>query len=346
MKIAVDAMGGDNAPLNPVNGAVLAARELESEIVLVGDESQIKTLLASHGSPAGISIVHADEVIGMDEPVATAVRRKRKSSIHVGARLLRHGDVDGFISAGNTGAVMAVTKVIVGTLDGVDRPALAVVLPTQAGRAVVLDVGANVDPKSRQLVQFALIGDQFAKALLDIPAPRIGLLSIGEEAAKGNELVRGVHRVLREQAINFVGNVEARDLYRGAADVVVCDGFAGNILLKASEGVVEMMRHLMREEFKRTLAGRMGSLLARGAFRRIRGRVDYQEFGGALLLGVRGFTVIGHGRSSPRAICNAVRLVEGYGARDLSRRMEDAVAHLAEMRESRNGAPGEPGEKA
>lgn len=337
MKIAVDAMGGDDAPLSPVNGAVLAARELDSEIVLVGDEAQIKALLAENGSPTGISVVHADEVIEMDEPVATAIRRKRKSSIHVAARLLRDGEVDGFISAGNTGAVMAVTKVIVGTLDGVDRPALAVVLPTLVGCAIVLDVGATVDPKSRQLVQFALIGDQFAKALLGIPSPRIGLLSIGEEEGKGNELVRSAHRVLRDQEINFVGNVEASDLYRGGADVVVCDGFAGNILLKSSEAVVEMMRHMMREEFRRTLAGRIGGLLARGAFKRLRTRVDPEEFGGALLLGVRGLTVIGHGRSTPRAICNAVRLVEGYGARDLNRRVEEAVAHLVAAR-SRNGA--------
>lgn len=332
MKIAVDAMGGDSAPESPVDAAVLAARELNSEIVLVGDETAIKTRLAAQGSPARISVVHASEVIGMDEPVATAIRRKRKSSIHVAARLLRDGEVDGFISAGNTGAVMAITKVIAGTLAGVDRPALAVVLPTTAGPAIVLDVGANVDPKSRQLVQFALIGDQFAKALLEIPAPRIGLLSIGEEAGKGNDLVRTAHRVLREEAINFVGNVEARDLYRGAADVVVCDGFAGNILIKTSEAVVEMMRHMLKKEFKRTLAGRLGGLLARGAFRRLRGRVDYEEFGGALLLGVRGLTVIGHGRSTPRAICNAIRLVEGYGARDLNRRVEEALAHLAAQR--------------
>jgi len=338
MKIAVDAMGGDAAPLNPVNGAVLAAREFDSEIVLVGDETEINRLLAEQGSPTGISVVHADEVIGMDESVATSIRRKRQSSIHVAARLLRDGDVDGFVSAGNTGAVMAVTKVIAGTLQGVDRPALAIVLPTETGHAVVLDVGATVDPKSRQLVQFALIGDQFAKALLDISEPRVGLLSIGEEEGKGNELVRSAHRVLREQAINFVGNVEARDLYGGGADVVVCDGFAGNILIKTSEAVVEMMRHLMSQEFKRTLAGRLGGMLARGSFARIRARVNYEEFGGALLLGVRGLTVIGHGRSSPRAICNAVRLVESYGASDLNRLVEDALAHLVEAQPARRGA--------
>jgi len=328
MKIAVDAMGGDFAPRNPINGAVLATREHDVEVVLVGDEAVVRAELEQHGNPERIHVHHAEQVIGMEEAVAVGVRRKRHSSIHEGARLLRDREVRGFVSAGNTGAVMAVVKVIVGTLDGVDRPALAIVLPTQRGRAVVIDVGANVDPKSHQLVQFGLIGDQLARELLGIESPRVGLLSIGEEAGKGNELVRAAHHVLREQPINFVGNVEARDLYRGDADVVVCDGFTGNILLKTSEAAVETLRALMREEFSRTLAGRIGALFARGAFRRLRSRVDYQEFGGALLVGVRGLTVISHGRSSPRALANAIRMVAEYGAHDVNRRVEAALAPL------------------
>jgi glycerol-3-phosphate acyltransferase PlsX len=328
MKIAVDAMGGDHAPRNPVHGAVLAASEIESEVVLVGDETALRRELATHGSPARISVVHAEQVIGMDEKVAVGVRTKRQSSIHVCARLLRSGDVDGVVSAGNTGAVMAVTKVIAGTLAGVDRPALAVVLPTHTGRVIVLDVGANVDPKSEQIVQFGLIGDQLARQLLGVTAPRIGLLSIGEEVGKGNELVRSAHEGLSAQEIDFIGNIEARDLYRGRADVVVCDGFTGNILLKTSEAAVETLRTLLREEFMRTLAGKLGGWLARGAFKRLRARVDYEEFGGALLVGVRGLTVISHGRSSPRALCNAIRLVEGYRSHDLNRRLEEALASL------------------
>ncbi|NKB89839.1 MAG: phosphate acyltransferase PlsX [Acidobacteria bacterium] len=327
MKIAVDAMGGDHAPRNPVDGAVLAAAQIDAEIVLVGDEVAVGAELGRHGNPSGISVVHAEEVIGMDESVATGVRRKRKSSIHVGARLVRSGDVDGFVSAGNTGAVMAVTKVIAGTLQGVDRPALAVVLPTQTGRVIVLDVGANVDPKSQHLVQFGLIGDQLAQQLLGVSRPRIGLLSIGEEAVKGNELVRSAHRVLAEQSIDFIGNIEARDLYRGSADVVVSDGFTGNILLKTSEAAVETLRVLMREEFTRTVAGRLGGLFARGAFQRLRGRVDYEEFGGALLVGVRGLTVISHGRSTPRALSNAIKLVGDYGRHGLDHRVEEALAN-------------------
>ena len=193
MRIAVDAMGGDHAPENPVNGAVMAARDLEVKIALVGDEAVLAPLLARHDSPARVDIIHAEEAIGMDEPAAVAVRRKRRSSIHEAARLLRQGEVQGLVSAGNTGAIMAVGKVIVGTLSGVDRPALAVVLPTQTGRAMVLDVGANVEPKSRHLVQFAVMGAHFASQILEVKRPRVGLLSIGEEAGKGNELVRSAH---------------------------------------------------------------------------------------------------------------------------------------------------------
>ena len=272
MRIAVDAMGGDHAPEHPVSGAVMAARELGVEIALVGDEAALAPALARHGSPDGIDIVHTEEAIGMDESVAVAIRQKRRSSIHEAARLLRRGEVEGLVSAGNTGAVMAISKVIVGTLNGVDRPALAVVLPTQMGRAIVLDVGANVEPKSRHLVQFAVMGTHFASEILGVERPRVGLLSIGEEAGKGNDLVRKAHATLRESPLNFIGNVEANDLYRGGADVVVCDGFTGNILLKTSEAAVETLRFLMRTEFTRTWSGRLAGILGRGAFRRLRGR--------------------------------------------------------------------------
>ena len=328
MRIAVDAMGGDHAPENPVNGAVMAARDLEVKIALVGDEAVLAPLLARHDSPARVDIIHAEEAIGMDEPAAVAVRRKRRSSIHEAARLLRQGEVQGLVSAGNTGAIMAVGKVIVGTLSGVDRPALAVVLPTQTGRAMVLDVGANVEPKSRHLVQFAVMGAHFASQILEVKRPRVGLLSIGEEAGKGNELVRSAHTTLLGSALNFIGNVEARDLYRGGADVVVCDGFTGNILLKTSEAAVETLSVLMRSEFTRTWRGRLAGLLGRGAFRRLRGRVDYAGFGGAPLLGLRGLAVICHGRSSPRAICNGVRVAVEYGQHGVDQRIEAALAEM------------------
>ena len=328
MRIAVDAMGGDHAPEHPINGAVMAARDLAVEIALVGDDALVAPALARHGSPPGIEIVHAEQTIAMDESAAVAVRRKRHSSIHEAARLLRRGEVQGLVSAGNTGAVMAIAKVIVGTLDGVERPALAVVLPTQTGRAVVLDVGANVEPKSRQLVQFGVMGTHFASEILGIERPRVALLSIGEEAGKGNELVRTAHATLQSSGLNFIGNVEASDLYRGGADVVVCDGFTGNILLKTSEAAVETLRFLMREEFTRTWGGRLAGLLGRGAFQRLRGKVDYAEFGGAPLLGLRGLAVICHGRSNPRAIRNGIRVALEYGQHGVNQRIEEALTEM------------------
>jgi len=329
MKIAVDAMGGDHAPEHPVQGAVMAASELGAEVVLVGDEAVVGPALEHHGAPAAVTLVHAEQVIEMDEPAATAVRRKRQSSIHVGARLVREGKVQGFVSAGNTGAVMAVVKVIVGTLNGVDRPALAVVIPTQKGPAVVLDVGANVAPKSQQMVQFAVMGHHFAREVLNITEPDVGLLSIGEEEGKGNELIRTAHAALRDAPIHFIGNVEARDLFRGRSEVVVCDGFTGNILLKTSESAVEVLRFMMRDEFRRTWPGRLSALLGRGAFARLRRRVDYAEFGGAPLLGLRGLAVICHGRSSARAIRNGIRVASEYAEGDVNRRIEEALAAMS-----------------
>lgn len=335
-------MGGDHAPEHPVNGAVLAARELGVEVVLVGDQEVLGAALSRHGSPAAVTVEHAEQVIEMDEPAAVAVRRKRKSSIHVGARLVRRGEVQGFVSAGNTGAVMAVVKVLVGTLTGVDRPALAVVIPTQRGPAVVLDVGANIEPKSQHLVQFAVMGHHFSQQILDVDRPRVGLLSIGEEEVKGNELIRAAHAQLRAagDTLNFIGNIEARDLFRGACDVMVCDGFTGNILLKTSESAVETLRHMMREEFTRTLPGKLGALLARGSFRRLKRRVDYAEFGGAPLLGVRGLAVICHGRSNPRAIRNGIRVAAEYAEAGANDRIEEALATIT-ARAERPAAPAE-----
>ena len=340
MKIAVDAMGGDHAPKHPVAGALLAARQLGVRVVLVGEEAAIRAELAAHGGGDGhIEVVHAEQAIGMEEPAAVAVRRKRRSSIHVAARLLRDGQVQGFVSAGNTGAVMAVVKVLVGTLEGVDRPALAVVMPTQTGRAVVLDVGANVEPKAEHLRQFAVMGHHFAREILGVHSPRVGLLSIGEEAVKGNELIRRAYGLVRDSGLEFGGNVEARDLFQGRCEVVVCDGFTGNVLLKTGEAAAEMLRHLLREEFTRTWRDRAGAWLARSAFLRFRRRVDYAEFGGAPLLGVRGLTIICHGRSNPRAIRNGVRVAVEYAQHDVSRRIEEALGVVGAAEASAAPAP-------
>jgi glycerol-3-phosphate acyltransferase PlsX len=328
MKIAVDAMGGDHAPEHPVAGAILAARELGADVVLVGQEDRIRDILRRHPSPQNVSIVHADEVIEMDESPATALRRKRGSSIHVAAKLLRDGEVQGFVSAGNTGAVMITVKLYVGTITGVDRPALAVILPSRCGRTVLIDVGANIDPKTRQLVEFGVMGSLFAQTILGLENPRVGLLSIGEEAGKGTELIRRAHAALEVSPLNFLGNVEAREIYSGDADVVVSDGFTGNVVLKTSEAVVETMLHLLREELSSSRVNMLGARIARGAFRNYRGRVHYAEFGGALLLGARGLCVICHGRSSARAIMNGIRVTMEYGRHRVNERIEEMLAGL------------------
>jgi glycerol-3-phosphate acyltransferase PlsX len=330
MRIAVDAMGGDHAPEHPVAGAVMAVRDLGADVVLVGQEGPVKEALARHAGAPPIEVVHADEVVAMDEPPATALRRKKNSSIHVAARLLRDGDVQGFVSAGNTGAVMVTVKTYVGTITGVDRPALAVILPSRRGRTVLIDVGANVDPKSHQLLQFAVMGSFFAQTILGLESPRVGLLSIGEEVGKGTDLIRAAHCLLDASPLNYLGNVEAREIYSGDADVVVSDGFTGNVVLKTSEAVVETMLHLLREELTSSRRNMIGARIARGAFRNYRGRVHYAEFGGAPLLGARGLCVICHGRSSARAIMNGIRVAREYGEHRVNERIEEMLSGLQE----------------
>lgn len=328
MRIAVDAMGGDHAPEHPVAGAVLAACELGADVVLVGQEDRIQEVLRRHSRSAKVSIVHADEVVGMDETPTTALRRKRNSSIHVAAKLLRDGEVQGLVSAGNTGAIMVTVKFYVGTINGVDRPALAVILPSRRGRTVLIDVGANIDPKIHQLVEFGVMGSLFAQTILGLTNPRVGLLSIGDEAGKGTELIRSAHAAFEVSPLNFLGNVEARDIYSGEADVVVSDGFTGNVVLKTSEAVVETMLHLLHEEFSKSRLNMVGARIGRSAFRSYRARVHYAEFGGAPLLGARGLGVICHGRSSARAIMNGIRVTMEYARHGVNDRIEEMLAGL------------------
>ncbi len=339
MKIAVDAMGGDHAPENPVAGALLAARELGAEIVLVGQQDRIESILKDHQAAPNIEIVHADEVIGMDESPATALRRKRGSSIHKAAQLLRDGEVGGVVSAGNTGAVMITAKLYAGCITGVDRPALSVVLPTLLGHMVLLDVGANIDPKSQHLVQFGVMGHFLSTQILGVQNPKVGLLSIGEEAGKGTELIREGHAALSRAPVNFIGNVESNDIYSGTTDVVVCDGFTGNVVLKTSEAVVETMLYLLREELSSSRRGKLGARLARESFRNYRRRVDYAEWGGANLLGIKGSCVICHGRSSAKAIKNGIRVALEYGDQRVSERIEEALCGLANGETAKSPAP-------
>ncbi len=311
--IAVDAMGSDRAPKPEVEGAILAARHYDVHVILVGPEDLLRAELRQHHPSAHelpISIVHASEVIGMDEQgVAQAVRTKKDSSIRVGLRLVREGRATGFVSAGNTGAVMATAKMVLGALPGVDRPALAGPFPTSNGSvSVMLDVGANVDCKPHNLEQFAVMGEVYYRAIFNHRRPRVGLLSIGEEESHGNQLTKEAGPLLRQLPINFVGNVEGRDLYNGKVEVIVADGFIGNVALKVSEGLVLAVSALLKDSLKATLTRQMGYLLSKEAFKDFKKRMDYTEYGGAPLLGVKGVVIVGHGSSNANAIKNAVRV--------------------------------------
>ena len=314
IKIAVDAMGSDGGPSVEIEGAFQAATQYGVPIVLVGQEDRVRELLRHYDtSEVSIEVVHAAEVITMEDAAAAAARRKKDSSIHVAARLMREGVVSGFVSAGNTGAVMATVKMIMGTLAVVDRPALSTVLPTQKGKpAILLDVGANVDCKPHHLEQFAIMGDIYSRAIFGIRRPRIGLLSIGEEDSKGNELTKEAFKSLKRAPLNFIGNVEGRDIFTGDVDVIVCDGFTGNVALKLSEGLYEAFASMLKQELQKTLSAKVGAIFAQNAFRNFKHRLDYSEYGGAPLLGIKGITIVCHGRSNSNAIKNAIRIADEF----------------------------------
>jgi phosphate acyltransferase len=329
MPIAVDAMGGDFAPQCAVDGAVSAAVEDGAEVLLVGDRARIEAELARLGKrPKRIEIVHAEEVVGMDEPAITPIRKKRRSSIRICAELVKEGRAQAMVTAGNTGAAMISAKMVIGTVAGVDRPALAAVLPNVQGRTVLLDVGANVGTKAHHLREFAVMGHFYAQELIGTPSPRIGLMSIGEEEGKGTDLTREVFKVLKNTGLNFVGNVEGRDVFNGSVDVIVCDGFVGNVILKSAEAVAEMVGKMLREEIERGIRTKVGYLFAKPAFDAFRKRTDYSEFGAAPLLGVNGGCFIGHGRSNSKAIQNAIRRAMEFSAARLDQKIRDKIAEL------------------
>ena len=328
IRVAVDAMGGDRGPEVTVEGAVAAARELGSTVILVGDQQVLQSHLARHDvGGLALTVQHAPESVDMGESPMAALRKKKHSSIRIGLDLVKRGEAEAFVSAGNTGAVMATAVVVLGPLAGVERPAIAVVVPTLTHQAILLDVGANVDCKARHLLQFAIMGNVYARDILGQTQPRVGLLSIGEEEIKGNELTREAFKEMADEAsLNFIGNVEGRDVFNGAADVIVCDGFTGNVALKISEGLLETMLHLLREEVKKDLRGRLGSLLLIPAFRRFKRRIDPSEFGGAPLLGVNGVCMISHGRSTGKAIRNAIRAAEGCVSNAVIAHIREGIA--------------------
>ena len=319
MRIAIDAMGGDHGPGSIIDGALVAARHLQIGLLLVGARGVVDAELRRHPGAAALDIetLDAPEWVEMAEPAAAALRRKPRASIRVAAEAVRNRRADALFSAGHTGASVIAAHAAFGRLPGVDRPALATIVPTRGRPAVLLDCGATVECRPQHLVQFALLGSAYARLALGCESPRVGLLSVGEEESKGNPLTREAHQLLKSAPVRFIGNVEGRDVYAGGTDVIVCDGFTGNVTLKISEGLVETIERLLHEELSSTFGTRVGYLLSRQAFRRFRRRVDYSEFGGAPLLGLNGLCIIGHGRSSPKAVRNAVHMAARFADQHL-----------------------------
>jgi len=344
--IALDAMGSDRAPKPEIEGAIHAARNYGVRVLLIGPEPVVRAELDRHptASRLPIEIVHASEVITMEDKAVQAVRAKRDSSMRVGLRLVREGRAAGFVTAGNTGAAMASAKMVLGALPGVDRPALAAVFPTAPGTAaILLDVGANVDCKPHNLEQFAVMGEIYFRAMFGgskfgdrssrsgfgaAKSPRVGLLSIGEEETKGNELTRESFQLLKRLPLNFVGNVEGRDLFNGHVDVIVADGFVGNVALKISEGVANLVRTVLKESLRSTITRQVGYMLSRSAFSDFKKRIDHTEYGGAPLLGLKGVCIITHGSSNANAIKNAVRVAAEFAERRINRSIETGLAAL------------------
>jgi len=323
--IALDAMGGDHHPRVEVEGALQAAKSFEVKVVLVGREEAVRKELDRHPGweQLPISILHASEQITMEDSVGRSVRAKKDSSIRVASRLVHKGVAQGLVSAGNTGAVMATAKMVQGMLPGVDRPALASAFPTLSGKpAIMLDVGANVDCTPKMLAQFAVMGNAYSRVIFHTTRPRVGMLSIGEEEHKGNTLTHDATPLLKElDHLNFIGNVEGRDVYTGSVDVIVCDGFVGNVALKVSEGLVDVIRQMLKQSMKATVTRKVGAFLAQGAFAEFKKRVDYSEYGGAPLLGLNGICMVCHGRSNAKAIRNAIRIAKEFAEGKINERI-------------------------
>ena len=347
--IALDAMGSDRAPKPEIEGAIQAARHYGVRVLLVGQEQTIRAELARYPTAAGLAleIVHASEVITMEDKAVQAVRAKRDSSMRVGVRLVRDGRAVGFVTAGNTGAAMATAKMVLGAIRGVDRPALVAVIPTAIGTvATLLDVGANVDSKPHNLEQFAVMGEIYFRSMFGTRRPRVGLLSIGEEETKGNELTRETFPLLKQLPLNFVGNVEGRDLYNGRVDVIVADGFVGNVALKTSEGVANLVRATLKESLKATITRQVGYLLSRSAFADFKKRLDHTEYGGAPLLGVKGICFITHGSSNANAIKNAIRVAAEFARHNINDEIARGLAAIGHAVKPRPAGDTDTGELA
>jgi glycerol-3-phosphate acyltransferase PlsX len=322
MKVALDAMGGDHAPDEVVRGGLEAVLDLGIEVALVGEKEAIKSLIGDKAVPPGLTVHHCTESIRMDETPLKALRMKKDASIRVAFELVKIGEADAVVSAGNSGAMLAAAVLTLGRLPGVDRPAIAGLFPVEKGTVILIDVGANVDCRPMHLLQFAAMAQAFAVSCMGMVSPKVGLLSIGEEKGKGNDQVRQAHELLGRSPLNFVGNIEGRDLLKGDVQIVVCDGFVGNVTLKLMEGMVEMMGAMLVGELSGSLAGKASLLLGRARLKRLKTRLDYAEYGGAPLLGVNGVGMVCHGGSSARAIKNAI----GLAARYVENRVLDKMA--------------------
>ena len=326
MKIIVDAMGGDYAPRVVIDGTIEAVREYDANVVLVGDEAKISALLKKAKYKGdNISIHPAADVIGMDEPAATSIRRKRQSSIVIGVNLVKDGVGDAFFSAGNTGAVVCAATLGLGLLPGVERPGIAIVTPTLHGISLIIDVGANIDPKPSQLLQYGIMGDAYFRYILGRDKPKVGLLNIGEEEAKGTDFIKETFELLEKSSLNFIGNVEGRDLFSGKCDVIICDGFVGNVALKVSEAAAESMQTFLKRHLLSSPLGKIGLLFLMPSLKRFKKELDYAEHGGAPLLGVNGVVIIGHGRSNKKAIKNAIRVAKEEVERKFNEKILEAI---------------------
>ncbi len=331
MKVAVDAMGGDFAPRAVVEGAVKAAQEHKIEILLVGDEKIVKKEFERlNKSKAKITFINASEAIGMGEGILS-FRKKQRSSIRIGTQLVKEGDAEAFVSNGNTGAIVYISKKILGALKGVEKPALSLLVPTLKGLTLLIDVGANVNCRPSHLVQFSVMGHIFMENVMGLKNPKIGLMSIGEEDSKGNELTREVFAKLQASTLNFIGNVEGKDTYTVKADIIVSDGFTGNVALKVSEGVVETIFYMARNEIMKNIFAKVGLFLMKRNLRKLYKKVDYTEYGGAQLLGINGVCIIGHGRSNPTAVKNAIGLAKDFVVNKVQEKIQNEIANLSHI---------------
>lgn len=345
MRVAVDAMGGDNAPVVEVEGVVAACREFGLAVTLVGDRLRLEAELAKHSIVGlDIDIFHASEVVGMHDSASDAIRKKRDSSVRQAFELVKDGKACAAVSAGNSGATMAAGMFVLKRIKGIERPAIAQLFPTLNGHTLVLDVGGNVDCKAIHLVQFAIMGEVYARYALGITSPRVGLLSNGEEDSKGNELTRETNVILKKTSLNYCGYIEGRDIFAGAVDVVVCDGFVGNIVLKLSEGLADAAGKMLKREIIKSLVSKIGYLFVRGAFGRFKKIVDYAEYGGAPLLGINGVGMICHGGSNVKAIKNAIRFANEYAKNGVSERVAEKLSEndlVLIMKDSNSAATSE-----